>query len=353
MIVNIIKQLVSWFHFDKNTLKNGLHYLINALFMGSTLMFIYKTVSDALPYFQKNCANDPLYSCDVGDFSAAMYTMLKEKFTESFYDGMFQATFTYSFVGALNAIEAHIRHVFRDYEGTNVIGWNILVKDVKTGKYRLEIPSEDTCSMKDLMQDDEVLQDKVNTAMSAEKSKGGKYPDFFILMDSPDDHIEFMRRIMNRVSQSIKSSQWPNYAMSRLETVEEREEDPLVLAVAEKNDGMRAYMMRTWLVFPSVLRTLMQYSEEELTDPHGPFIVSREHHRIRLRNLRLWAIAEFDGVGLDKTFMGTPVFLPRVPQQFHTIAYSPDNSSTIDVASGGRSPATPSRRSSRLAGRSS
>lgn len=331
---------MSLFHIDKLTLKHGFRYIINLVFMSSAVLFLYKTFVDALPYYSRGCQIDPANNCDIGDFSSALYVMLKDKFTESFYDGMFQATFTYSFVGAFNAVEAHIRHVFRDYDGTNVIGWNIFVHDKKTGKIRLEIPSEDTCSMKELMQDDQVLLDKVSAAMNGKA--GSDYPDFFIKLNSENDQIEFMRRIVNRVSQSIKSSQWPNYAMSRLSCDADREEDPLVIAVSEKDVGMRSYMMRTWLVFPSVLRELLKYSEDELNDPNGPFWVAREHHRIRLINLRRWAVAEFEEKGLDRAFLSTPIFLPRVPLQGHA-NYQDIPEETIA--------STPTRRSARLSRR--
>ena len=165
--------------------------------------------------------------------------------------------------------------------------------------------------MKELMLEDQVLMEKVRAARQAKGCEGG-YPDFFIVMGSERDQSEFMRRIVNRVSQSIKSSQWPSYAMSVLGSQEDREENPIAIAVSEKDRGMQSYMMRTWLVFPSVLRELLKYSEEELMDPDGPFIVAREHHRIRLKNLRLWAVAEYQTKGTDRAYMSTPIFLPRV-----------------------------------------
>jgi hypothetical protein len=261
-----------------------------------------------------SCKDDPENGCDLIDLYISIFYMLKDQFRERFYDVIFQATFTYSFVGAFNAFEAHLRHVFREYDTTNVIGWNVLVKEHKTGKYRLEMPSEDTCSMKDIFQDDEVLLEKVSGAANDDGHEG--FPDFFVLMSTKDDQAEFMRRMVNRVSQSIKSSQWPNYAMSLLQSDASRAENPHMLCVAEKDKGMKTYMMRTWLVFPEVLRIIKQYSEKELNDPDGMFIVSKAHHRIRLVNLRKWAITE-DNKNLDESLKSQPFYLPRVPQHHY------------------------------------
>lgn len=290
-------------------------------------------------HLNPSCQMDAQHGCDILDLHAAVLLVLQKQLQqvlyileyqmrERMYDNMFQAMVTYIFVGAFNALGAHIRHTFREYYGINVIGWNILRKDETTGKYHLILPTEDTCNMEEIFVGDEVLLEKVSAAQ-ADAAPG--YPDFFVVLKGENDQTEFLRRMMNRVSQSIKSSQWPTYAMSQLESEEDRQEDPLMLCVLEKNKGMEAYTMRTWLVFPSVLRIIKKYTVEELRDPNGMFVVTRQTHRIRLVNLLLWAQSEDRN---PDRVLSRPVYLPRIPHSAHYLEQLSDNrnSSTIHTA---------------------
>jgi hypothetical protein len=200
------------------------------------------------------------------------------------------------------------KHHFRDYQDTNIIGWNIFEHNKSTNKVKFFMPSEETFSLSDLMHDDPVLHDKV---MDAARTITPNYPSFMIINEI-DVQSEFMRRLRNKVSESIKGSLWPEFALSKIQDKKCKNEPVLMLATCEKDEGVVTHTTRTWLIFPSELRWLLQFTEEEINDPNGIFEVEQPHWRIRILNLRKWAQAQYvDNEKYDlNAFASKSVVLP-------------------------------------------
>jgi hypothetical protein len=150
------------------------------------------------------------------------------------------------------------KHHFRDYQDTNIIGWNIFEHNKSTNKVKFFMPSEETFSLSDLMHDDPVLHDKV---MDAARTITPNYPSFMIINEKESDQNEFMRRLRNKVSESIKGSLWPEFALSKIQDKKCKNEPVLMLGTCEKDEGVITHTTRTWLIFPSELRWLLQFTE--------------------------------------------------------------------------------------------
>lgn len=223
------------------------------------------------------------------------------KVSAFFWDTVAKAVFAFILFDIVKIVKSVWRHSFRIYDDSCVIGWSCLMdvgQSSGSGAMRLIMPSEEIFSMRDLLQDDDVLYEAFEDAIDRQCNEGG-LPDFMVVLKDPSASKELTRRISNRVSQSIKGSQWPAYAHSLSHYCEEEEggaQLPLMLLNCEKDSITN--ISRVWLVFPSELRLLLRFTEEELLRPvseGGLFHVSEEHHRKRLVNLRKWAMVEFGG----------------------------------------------------------
>ena len=129
--------------------------------------------------------------------------------------------------------------------------------------------------------------------VTEEESPPG-YPDFMIILPRREDTENFVRHMTNHVSRRVAISQWPQHALAHRENQENPYEKPLMLVACEKNPGVRNRCTRTWLIFPSELHWLLQFTEDEINDPNGIFIVEKDHWRIRILNLWKWAKLEFE-----------------------------------------------------------
>jgi hypothetical protein len=297
----------------RGQLRYFLESMFYAVLAAVLLFFAYTVFLEAENRYQSHCratTDGDCYSFRMTLFATSVGEIFYDRIVGNIYESAFQGFLTYVFFGSFAILEKHWRHYFREYDDVNVIGWNIIYKD-HDGKLVLEIPSEETFFLNQLMQDDEVMLDKVKNA--AKQSKKG-YPDFMIALDDPNDQEEFNRRICNKVSQTIKSSMWPQYAHVKASSLNGRRrklfENPISITVSEKNPDMKTYVMRTWLIFPSTLKEMLKYSLDELSDPNGPFKVAKSHWRIRLKNLRLWAEAEYQSTQLDKLYLSNEILIP-------------------------------------------
>ena len=117
------------------------------------------------------------------------------------------------------------------------------------------------------------------------------YPSFMMLLPTEEHTANFIRHMTNHVSQRVAISQWPQYALASRIDQSDLHEPALMLVACEKDEGVRNRCTRTWLVFASELRWLLGFTEADIDDP-TKFKVANEAWRIRIKNLRRWAVIE-------------------------------------------------------------
>jgi hypothetical protein len=317
VVARIVGAIISVFKLEKRQFYD----LVNAILYGSIAFVIFgaSVTTYWLQYREACygtglehllCVGSSIYDtlCDVlGQIAIGFFSKLIElpSILLQFTGQAFVSFLVFEF---FQMVHKAGNHYFREYQDTNVISWNIFVH--KRGKVSFQIPSEETFLLSDLMSDDEILLSKVIDA-----SKADHYdPNFVIKIEDKYAEEEFLRRLTNRVSQSIKSSAWPAYALSRLRTAADKRESPLMLAVCEKDEGVVAHVTRTWLIFPSELRWLRQFTLEQIKDDSdsGVFQVEKSHWRIRIANLWRWANCEYPADGSERIsdFPSKTIILP-------------------------------------------
>jgi len=193
---------------------------------------------------------------------------------------------------AYTFVIAEYNHKKRNYEDSVIVSWNCF-KHLPGGKVQLMMPTEETFSLTKMLSDDKKLLRKVE---AARKVATPDYPEFFLILKDNNDNQEFLRKLVNYVSSSIRSSAWPKYAASLLpprKSPSDKKPTALLLPVFEKDKGLKAYHTRAWLIFSTELEWLKDFTNEQIDDPHGTFQVTEEHHRIRIKALRDWA-AEYE-----------------------------------------------------------
>jgi len=201
--------------------------------------------------------------------------------------------------------ERERNHEQKKFVQTCIVGWNIFERftDPLTNEERcsLIMPTETSFDLEEFLKDDNILFQKVNQIIEAEPpailNANPNCPDFFVVLPSSKDHMDFVRRISNRVSETVKSSQFPAFAHRR--TRNAKAEQALFVVTCEKEAGVQVRHTRVWIIFPSELKMLLNYSWEEINDPNGYFYVERPHWRIRVKNLYLWAKAEYEEVEVN------------------------------------------------------
>lgn len=238
------------------------------------------------------------------------YSLLKltENFNSVAFEVFATAVITKFVFGIHKQFRKYQKHMERKYFETNIIGWNVFNRQQSRNcveRVSLEMPVEEVVSMKELFADDSKLLEKVMQA--AQNAPSEPFLDFMVVLE-PSRRDDFLRRIINRVSQSVKSSQWPYYASSKKKFRPKVEtENALVLVTCEKDQGYALNNhVRTWLIFPSELEWLRSLSQEEL----DAIEVAHDTHRIRIQNLKKWADWEFEHKDDHSKKMSGSLILP-------------------------------------------
>ncbi len=185
-----------------------------------------------------------------------------------------------------------------------VVGWNIFERFIdpvtEKERYRLMMPTETTFIFEDLLKDDYLLYEKVtNQLIEADlplsSNQNPNCPDFFVVLPSFHDQRHLIQRIWMLVNETVKSSQFIAFAQRRKSDPHVFEQ-ALFVVTCEKEANEQVRYPRVWIIFPSELKMLLNYSLDEIEDKNGYFIVEKDHWRVRLKNLYLWAKAEFEEV---------------------------------------------------------
>eukprot|EP00599_Poterioochromonas_sp_BG-1_P017540 CAMPEP_0173166542 /NCGR_PEP_ID=MMETSP1105-20130129/22078_1 /TAXON_ID=2985 /ORGANISM="Ochromonas sp., Strain BG-1" /LENGTH=567 /DNA_ID=CAMNT_0014087809 /DNA_START=860 /DNA_END=2564 /DNA_ORIENTATION=+ len=185
-----------------------------------------------------------------------------------------------------------------------VVGWNIFERfidpDTMKERARLIMPTETTFIFEDLLKDSCLLYESLTNQMieadlplSSNQNPG--CPDFFVVLPSVQDQMDLVRRIWMLVNETVKTSQFIAFAQRRKSNPHVFEQ-ALFVVTCEKEANEQVRYPRVWIIFPSELKMLLNYSLDEIEDKNGYFFVEKDHWRVRLQNLYLWAKAEFEEV---------------------------------------------------------
>ena len=129
-----------------------------------------------------------------------------------------------------------------------------------------------------------------------------------------DDQNQVMRSLLNKVSEKLGPSNWPNYCKSFLREVPEEfwarsgiaRGRYLLVATSEKEPSVQMSCTRLWLIHPYDLYLLTTISKEDIDKFQVDFEGKRdsqEHnrdrypyvgHKLRVHHLRQWALKEFN-----------------------------------------------------------
>jgi hypothetical protein len=136
------------------------------------------------------------------------------------------------------------------------------------------------------------------------------------LVDSKqrDDQNQVMRSLLNKVSEKLGPSNWPNYCKSFLREVPEEfwaksgisRGRYLLVATSEKEPSVKMSCTRLWLIHPYDLFLLTTISKEDIDKFQVDFEGKRDSeernrhrypyvgHKLRVHHLRQWALKEFN-----------------------------------------------------------
>lgn len=190
----------------------------------------------------------------------------------------------------------------RSYESTVIVGWNAfeysteVVNGIEKPKAKLFIPTELEFEFAEVLHDDPKLLEKVLDVVKApqktELINNRETPDFMVMFENKKDQSEVMIRLMNKLSETLKSSKWVDYFHRR--KMSKAVEPAIFVLTCEKGEDVPRKYSRVWIIFESELKWIYNVSDEDIENPNGLFKLDRENWRIRLRNLKKWARAEYE-----------------------------------------------------------
>jgi hypothetical protein len=232
----------------------------------------------------------------INDFGLIFFFCLKVLVDTVADLGKFFEDFGWLGAAVIAYVNLRVKKEFKKNEEIAIISWNIFHHDYLNPKngnkpaIRLEMISEGSISLNDILAHDPDLFDKVMDACDATTF------DSCFLELQPTDSYNFQRILVTSVSQLLAPSNWPKYAMqSRTERLA-TDTNLLMVVTCEKNTAYKH--TRVWIIFPSELQMLLgkTYEEIKLPDDHKDcvFSVGEEHMRERITNLKTWAHAYFD-----------------------------------------------------------
>lgn len=190
-------------------------------------------------------------------------------------------------------LDRWIKSHLKKYENTMLVSWNIFVhndpkKVNKNGRSQisLKLINEGALQLDQILNHDPLLLENVIDAAR------DSMENVFVVCENPEDQHNYMRSLITSVSQLLASSNWPVYAMHHVKDQTKTTENVLLISTCEK-EGTKFTHTRAFLVFPSELKILLDYSLEEIwrdnEHPDCIFNVIAPTHRVRIVNLRRWA----------------------------------------------------------------
>lgn len=194
--------------------------------------------------------------------------------------------------------EEEKKHKEKNFKSTVILGWNIFKRIINPTTNALEgleltIPTEAVFYLVDMLKYDPKLHQKVLDNLDEPGTEKGDptCPDFMVCLKEKTDQLDFVRTLSNLISSTyLKHSTKARLAKENPDD----EENPIFCVTCEKEPGVPTLATRIWLIYPSELKMLQKY-RNRINDKTF-FRVHKENWRIRIKNLLLWADAEFDEV---------------------------------------------------------
>eukprot|EP01040_Poterioochromonas_malhamensis_P002304 gene2304-2449_t len=186
----------------------------------------------------------------------------------------------------------------RVYLDQLIIGWNVF-ESLLDGRFKFTIPTEKVIHFTELLKYDEILCERIlqtiNEPYIPNPTPDPNCPPYMVVPLDTGVHSQFLQKVSNCISENLKSSNYPAWAFRR-NPDHPKYEDAIFVITCEKGPNIPTQHTRVWIIFPSQLKLLLKYTDEEIDDKNGPFVVpeDKQNWRIRIKNLRLWALAEFD-----------------------------------------------------------